>query len=87
MANIRITEWEIQEFPFITKNYSQKAYINLLQRTTNLYGSELKKQARALARKEICFFGGVISERAEALASTLEHKGAKLEVDWVRSLS
>ena len=71
MTKIIIEKWEVQSFPFETRNWSLVEYRSLLQMSTNLHGINLKRVARSLVRKEPVVVEGVMAEYLNHLKTRL----------------
>jgi len=80
MATLHIKEWSDAHAWASANSWSLKTYCQRIEMCTNLHGTELKRIARLVMKKQLFELDLTNSEKAEALIHTLESMGASVEV-------
>lgn len=81
MATVVITEWQDDASWVGESAWNLDAFCDRLQRCTPLRGTELKRVARGLKKREIARLEEVDIERANPLFHLLESLGAKYRAE------
>lgn len=76
MAILRIESWSEDRRWAGEASWPLKAFVHRLALCTSLRGTELKRIARGLMKKELFEVGDINPEKASALIHTLESLGA-----------
>lgn len=80
MAILHVKEWSDAMAWANSSSWSLKNFCHRIEICTNLHGTELKRVARQVMKKEPFELNLADSEKAEALIHTLESMGARVEV-------
>ena len=80
MATLHIKSWSKERAWASNGSWLLKAYCERIQMCTNLEGTELKRTARLIMKKELDQLEISDKEKAEALRHTLESSGAEIEI-------
>lgn len=80
MATLRIESWSEDRSWVAETHWSLKSFVDRLGLCTTLNGTELKRAARRLRKKELLEVNIISAESASALINTLQSLGAKIAV-------
>ncbi len=81
MTILHIKEWSDAHAWASGNSWSLKAYCQRIQMCTNLKGTELKRTARLIKKRELLKLDLSDLKKAEALIHTLESMGASVEIE------
>ncbi|VEE16531.1 Uncharacterised protein [Ectopseudomonas mendocina] len=80
MTTLRIESWSAELGWVEESHWSLESFVYRLGLCTNLKGTELKRVARNIRKKELLEIKIISAESANALIHTLESIGAKISV-------
>jgi len=80
VATLYIKSWSNERAWASEGSWPLKAYCQRIQICTDLSGTELKRVARLLMKKEINKIENINKEKAEPIRHTLESSGAEVEI-------